>query len=180
MTAPFVRKRPGGYQMWYASGLSWLIEKHGQEPAYKLRNTVSTDGIVWSSASEAVSLFTDSSLGDKEVVSFGRPWVTEHYCEPRLWFSRRKRAFRDGAPGAYRLFHVPLDALGSDSDLAVQPVQFSNQPASDDWDATMQAYAAVVPFQGDLIMFYNGGNFGQHGCGWARLANGVAALRRFG
>jgi hypothetical protein len=72
---------------------------------------------------------------------------------------------------AYRLMSIRLD----ERDVAcgdAEPVLFDNPPAPGDFDGTMQAYACIVSHHDDLIMFYNGDEFGKAGFGWARLPGG--------
>jgi hypothetical protein len=57
-------------------------------------------------------------------------------------------------------------------------VQFENPPVTGDFDSWMQAYACVVPHGEDLVMFYNGNDFGRAGFGWARSPGGRAAKAR--
>lgn len=190
VTAPFVRRNSAGFEIWYSSSSGWLAEESGLEPAYKLCRRISADGIVWNPDTRAVPLFNDPAFDEMAGVSLSRPWITEGGITEGgitegdggacLWFSRRGRAFRGASAEAYRLWHVPLGALGAEADRAARPVRFLNPPAPGDWDDQMQAYGAVVPYRGDLILFYNGNDFGRFGLGWARLPGGTGASRPVG
>jgi hypothetical protein len=165
-TAPTVRRMREGYRMWYVSGTEWRPVHGKMEPFYEIRSTHSSDGFIWDARSQTTIALRAPAAG------YGRPWVAEGNDGLRLWFSRRGEVYRGVGDGAYRLASILADEHGGFSGAA-EPVAYENPPETSDFDSWMQAYACVVPHRDDLIMFYNGDDFGRTGFGWARLAGGA-------
>ena len=162
VSMPFVRRTASGYEMWYTSGTGWYDGGGRLEATYALRRTVSADGVLWSAESEpALAIEGRAPFADT------RPWIARTGGRDELWFSSHGPAFRDGGAEAYRLFHAPLDASGTRAVAPVSEVAFENPPQPGEWDAQMQCYACVVPYEDGLAMFYNGNGFGTTGFGWA-------------
>ncbi|MEA2721914.1 MAG: hypothetical protein QOJ39_3778 [Candidatus Eremiobacteraeota bacterium] len=162
VSTPFVRHTGSAYEMWYGSATGWDASAGRLEAAYAIRRTVSADGVVWSAAT-TLAVPPD----DPRMVGATRPWIARDGERSRVWFSRRGADFRSGGPGAYRLVHAPLADGGTHADGPIERVVFENPPQPGDWDAQMQAYPCVMPLGDDLVMFYNGNEFGRAGLGWA-------------
>ena len=163
---PTVLKTPDGYRMWYVAGTDWRPVNGNLDYFYEIRTTRSLDGMVWDARSEtAVALKAPAEAG------LARPWITEVGSDRRLWFSRRGKSYREPGEGAYRLVFVAVDDQQSFGRPA-EPVRFENPPGAGDFDSWMQAYACVLTYNEDLVMFYNGNDFGRAGFGWARLPGG--------
>jgi hypothetical protein len=167
VSTPCVRPVPGGFRMWHASGTAWQPANGVLEPCYDIKTTRSDDGLFWEPRTEtAVAV-------ESHQQAVTRPWIAAAGGVPRMWYSRRGVAFRMPGPDAYRLMS---DTVGPDgiAQGAAAPVAFINPPQPGDFDDWMQAYACIVPFGDDLIMVYNGNDFGRAGFGWARCPGGAA------
>jgi hypothetical protein len=165
VASPCVRKSPNGFEMWYVSFLEWQAVDGTLEPIYTLRHTRSSDGVIWNLNTELALDFEDSS-----VAGLARPWVTGDGSRRRLWFSSRgAREFRKAGPTAYRL----RCAVGDGRCQETEDLRFENPPLPGDWDSWMQAYGCFSALGDDLIMLYNGDDFGRGGFGYARLAGGA-------
>ncbi len=171
-SAPVVRRNERGYRMWYVGGTEWRQVKGVLDPFYEIRTTHSPDGLIWDARSE-----TAVPQQPAWIAGLGRPWITQQHDGLRLWFSRRGKAYRVAGDDAYRLMSVRVEERGICVGQ-VEPVMFDNRPAAGDFDSWMQAYACVLPYKDDLIMFYNGDDFGRGGFGWARLPGGAAGAAR--
>jgi hypothetical protein len=168
-SAPTVLRTPDGYRMWYVSGTQWRDIDGLLDVFYEIRTTRSDDGLIWDPRSEtAVALRPPLEAG------LGRPWIIDSSDGRRMWLSRRGHSYRGPGDGAYRLVSIAADTRGAFAGPA-EPVQFANPPAAGDFDSWMQAYACIVPHGEDLVMLYNGNDFGRAGFGWARLPGGRAA-----
>lgn len=170
--APFVGRTNCGFELWYVSGLGWS-HRAGElrgEPVYNIRRTHSADGISWRDQGELM-------LGDDRITEnvVARPWVLRTSEAAEVWYSARaSHGFRDGAPGAYRIWHGRMS--GDDRRVEdVSAIAYANPPARGEWDGEMQAYGAVARHGDDFMMLYNGNGFGRTGFGYARLA--VAGAR---
>jgi hypothetical protein len=168
-SAPTVLRTDEGYRMWYVGGTQWRDVDGFPDLFYEIRTTHSDDGKLWDPRSAtAVALRPPLEAG------LGRPWITDGGGGRRLWLSRRGKSYRGPGDGAYHLVSIAADCQGSFAGPA-EPVQFENPPVAGDFDSWMQAYACIVPHGEDLVMFYNGNDFGRAGFGWARLPGGRAA-----
>ena len=169
VTTPCVRPTGDGFEMWYASGVDWRHVDGTLEPFYVLRHTHSADGVIWSLASElALGHVSEQDAG------LARPWVAAQADGRRLWYSRRGAdRFRRPGAASYRLYQATINKDGM-LKASEGPVMFENPPLPSDWDGWMQSYACIQPLGDDLIMLYNGDDFGRGGFGCARLPGGTA------
>lgn len=169
VTMPCVRAAAlGGLDMWYASGVEWRQVAERMEPFYELRHSRSADGGAWDRR-------TRLALGLEGVGDAGltRPWLLDCGGDRRVWYSRRGwRNFREPGKASYRIHQAILGEDGF-SIIGGSPLKFENPPRTGEWDGWMQAYACVHPLGNDLVMLYNGDDFGRAGFGWARLAGGA-------
>jgi hypothetical protein len=166
-SVPTVLRTPDGYRMWYVGGIEWR-ELNGELVLIsEIRTTRSSDGTVWDPQSErAVVPRLPTEVG------LGRPWIMETRNGRRLWISRRGETHRKAGDDAYHLASIAVDEQGSFSGPA-EPLVFENPPGAGDFDSWMQCYACVVPYERDLLMLYNGNDFGREGFGWALLPGGA-------
>lgn len=149
-----------GSHAWYMSGTGWTAGAAGPDPVYGLATATAPDGIHFTRTAPGIA----ASAGRGGLT---RPWAVTLDGTPQLIFAERgTRGFRDGGAQGYRLMQV---ALGPDhAPLGTPlPLLWANPPAPEDWDATMQAYPAVMPLGPGHVLFYNGADFGRHGFGWA-------------
>ena len=166
-STPAVLRTAAGWRMWYTGGTGWREVDGVLDPFYEIRTAASQDGLTWTGSSTAVPT-------QEPWIALTRPSPLAIAGGVRLWFCWRGRGYRDPAFSGegYRLVWIDLDTNG----IAVgQPteVRFENPPASHEFDATAQAYPCIVPYGNDLIMVYNGDDFGARGFGWARLRGGA-------
>ena len=170
MSTPCVRPVADGFEMWYCSAVEWRDVRGRLEPSYELRHTRSDDGVIWS-----LDTILARGLRRECDAGLGRAWVVERVGERTIWYGRRGlHDFRAAGAGAYRMLHASLGEDGrcwDDED----PVLFANPPMPGDWDSWMQAYPCIAPLGNDLIMLYNGNDFGRGGFGRARLIGGAAS-----
>jgi len=166
-SAPMLAQAGDEHRLYYVGGTGWAFDIGAMEPTYGVRLTKSRDGRLFSAESAAVV-----APALCPAVGLGRPWVAPLHGAPRLWFSVRGVQFRAPGPEAYRLVSAPLDGAGLACG-APEPVVFDNPPQPGEFDSWMQAYACVVSHGEDLVMFYNGDDFGATGFGWAVLPGGA-------
>ena len=153
--AAFVLQDQQRFRMWYSGGGDWTTVNNKPMPCYDLRHLESTDGFNWPATGQIVLPVTDD-----DEHGFGRPWVVKTEAGYQLFFSVRKRSL-----GQYRLAYAESpdgihwtradDKLGLD----VSPGQ---------WDGDAIMYSAVIQSGGQIWLFYNGNNFGEHGIGFAQ------------
>jgi hypothetical protein len=166
-SVPTVLKTADGYRMWYVGGTQWR-DVNGETILFNdIRTTHSSDGMLWDVRSEtAIAARLPAEVG------LARPWVMETRKGRRLWISRRGEIHRKGGEGAYHLASFGADEQGVFSDPA-EPLVFEKPANADDFDSWMQCYACVMPYGRDLVMLYNGNDFGRGGFGWALMPGGA-------
>lgn len=147
----------------YNSVREWIRHESQWECVYDLRAAESDDGIHWRPRAEPALALAEGEAG------LARPWVIPDPAGGyRMWFSHRGlHGFRAPGGQGYR-----IQAAHSGDGLLWHrqgaDVQWHPRPAEGEWDDWMQAYSCVIPLGDNLIMFYNGNDFGRAGFGWAR------------
>lgn len=152
VTAPFVLYDQGRWRMWYVSGARWIREAHGLQSHYFVKYAESDDGVSWRRDGRTCL----NLQGDE--TNIARLWVVADGGVYRGWYSvgGGRAGYRIGyAESADGLEWTRLDERAG---IALSP---------DGWDATAQAYPAVVKHDGRWFMFYNGNAFGREGIGLA-------------
>jgi hypothetical protein len=162
VSMPCVWRDAEGFRAVYSTATHWTTVDRVSECHYQLRGAESDDGIHWRPHPTPALALAPGEGG------LGRQWVVASERGQRMWFCRRGlNDFRRPGPDAYR-----LQAAHSDDGRTWQregrDISWSPAPESTDWDGWMQAYPCVTPMGDELIMVYNGNDFGRGGFGWAR------------
>jgi hypothetical protein len=166
VSTPSVWRDGGRFRAVYTTGTQWIRVGPQWECCYRLRGADSDDGLHWRPDAQAALELVDgeAGLGRQSVVRSGHGW--------QMWFCHRGTdRFREAGGQAYRL----QSAHSTDSrhwEREGQDLQWTTVPQPGDWDGWMQAYPCVTPLGDDLIMVYNGDDFGRGGFGWARASRG--------
>jgi hypothetical protein len=144
--------------MWYCSGTDWLKVNDKYEHTYDIKYAHSENGIEWHPRG------TPSVAQRNQSEALTRPFVVQDQSQYHMWFCYRgSQSFRDGSD-AYRIGHAgSADLLEWQRDDATDGLE----PSPAGWDSKMVAYPAVVSLNNQMLMFYNGNNFGAAGFGLA-------------
>lgn len=148
-TAPFVLRDGHAWRMYYVAGVGW---PHKDLPRYHIRSAVSTDGLAWDRRGHVC---VDFAFDGENALA--RPWVVQENGIYRMWFAHKGEAYQLG-------YAESLDGLAWIRDDSFAGIKRSEA----DWDAEMVEYAAVVTFEGQHFMFYNGNGYGRDGFGMAQ------------
>lgn len=148
------------WHMWYSSGTHWIKIKGKYEHTYEIKYAYSDDGITWTQNNE----ITIKQRSIYEAIT--KPTVIKIGDTYHMWFCYRgSDDFRNGRD-SYRIGYA------SSSDLKTW-VRSDNKSGIDvsesGWDSKMLAYPAVAKIKEQIVMFYNGNNFGADGFGYAIL-----------
>ena len=162
VSTPCVWREGDRFRAVYMSATRWIRVGTGWECCYDLRCAESRNGMDWTLRPDAAI----GLVGDE--AGLARPWIIADNSALRMWFCHRGlQRFREAGGETYR-----MQAAYSQDGLAWQRDEadlcWSNPPAPGDWDGWMQAYPCVLPMGDELVMFYNGNDFGRGGFGWAR------------
>ncbi len=161
----FVQHIEGQFHMWYIFGTGWKRYAADQSPdrTYKIGHATSSDGVHWAKE-EARQLIPDR-LGPDE--SQALPTVVRIGTRHHLFFCYRESFdFRRTAGRGYRIGHAWSDDLRHwtrDDDWA----PLHGTPGA--WDSDMQCYPHAFACDGEVVLLYNGNEFGRHGFGAAVL-----------
>jgi hypothetical protein len=156
--SPCILREAAAWHMWYTSGTGWVSVKDVPEPLYVVKYARSEDGITW--RRDNATCISPSTPEEANA----RAAVVREGPRYKMWFCYRgSQDFRDGRDG-YRIGYAEAD----------DPVHWARDDAragircaEEGWDASMQAYPAVVTVGGTKYLFYNGNGFGAAGFGCA-------------
>ncbi len=173
-STPCVRRYGDGYRMWYVSGLPWTLSgPDGRpDPAHGIRLAHSRDGRLW--APDTVRVMEPREPAE---TGLARPWIVPSGAGGQFYYSRRGGGYREGGQTPYHIARVAMDAESGQVTGSPVALEYENPPQPGDFDSWMQAYSCVLPCGDDLIMVYNGNDFGKTGIGWARLPGGATQWR---
>jgi len=159
-TSPCVYYHDGLWHMWYTSGTDWVEIDGKYEHTYDLKYAVSNNGQEWTRTG-------DVALPQRtKYEAITKPSVIRINDSYHMWFCYRgSRDFRKGS-GSYKIGY----AKSHDLKTWIREDDRSGIDVSkNDWDSNMIAYPAVAKFKDDIIMVYNGNDFGANGFGYAIL-----------
>ena len=159
---PYVLREPGGWRMWYASTIRWVVVEGHPEPVYVIKYAESDDGVSWRRDNRTCI----EPLHPEEANA--RPTVVRDADGYRMWFCYRgSRGYRDNPGASYRIGYAEsADGVVWDrkDDLAGIDV------SAEGWDSVMLAYPCVYEHRDTLHLLYNGNGFGTSGIGHAVAA----------
>lgn len=148
----FVLPEPGGFRMWYTSGVRWTAGPGGPKHFYHIKQAESEDGIRWNKAGRVAIDF------DGDEYAIARPWVIRDAEGFRMWYCFRGDAYRIGyaeSPDGTRWTRKDREGgLGT---------------SAEEWENEMVCYPSVFDHGGERYMLYNGNAYGGGGVGLAVL-----------
>ena len=158
-TSPCVLHDHKKWHMWYCSGVNWIKVVNKYEHTYDVKYAHSKDGILWNPTGESSIVQTSS----EEAIT--RPWVLNVNGLKKMWFcTRGSRNFREGSE-AYSIGYAQY----INDTWIRQNQKIKNYETEQNWDSNTMAYPALYFANDNLIMLYNGNNFGKDGFGAAML-----------
>jgi predicted GH43/DUF377 family glycosyl hydrolase len=162
-TSPCVYHHHDFWHMWYTSGTHWLKINGRYEHTYDIKYAFSDNGKEWIRAKKVIL----PQRTKYEAIT--RPGVIKIDDCYHMWFCfRGSRDFRKGAE-SYRIGYATSEDLKEwrrndrNSGIGV---------SATGWDSAMIAYPAVVRIGQNIVMLYNGNDFGAQGFGYAFLGKG--------
>ena len=152
---PFCMYDEGIYKMWYVAGSSWQNIDGKSMPVYDIRYLESNDGIQWGDkGKKCIEITHENEHG------FGRPYVIKHQGIYKMFYSIRIKKI------GYRLGYAEskngIDWIRKDELINLDV-------SANGFDNDMICYSAVLEINNQLVMFYNGNDFGKTGFGYAVL-----------
>lgn len=149
----------GIWRMWYLSCRDWVNHYGIMEPKYDIKYAESKDGIIWY-PHNLVCIPLDSDEGG---ISSARIIKNKNTYE--MWYSvRKEKDYRTNPNNSYRIKKaISSDGLHWTKNKLIE-LDISEESV---WDNSMVCYPFLVENKDNLIMFYNGNNFGETGVGYA-------------
>jgi hypothetical protein len=144
----------GVWRMWYTSGTGWTLEDGRPRHYYHIRYAESHDGLEWKPTGIVCIDYASASEH-----AIARPHVIKEGDRYRMWYSHRGPSYRIG----YAESEDGLRWQRRDEDAGIDVSDFG-------WDAQMIAYPCIFRHEGQLLMLYNGNDYGRTGIGLAVLA----------
>ncbi len=155
-TSPCVIIENGVWRMWYCSWVKWEIEDGKPRPYYHIKYAESRDGINWER--RGVVCIDFKSEDEYAIV---RPCVLKENGIYKMWYCYR------GGTDTYRAGYAESkDGIKwerKDDEVGIDVSESG-------WDSQMICYPCVFDHKGKKYMLYNGGRYGDNGCGLAVLA----------
>lgn len=147
-TAPWVVSHGNGFRIFYVSGHEWV---HRDLPRYNIKTGFSKDGKNWIREGHICIDFRDETEH-----ALARPYVVIEEGLWRMWFSYKSTSYRVGY--AESVDGLKWERLDHRAGIDISPSGF---------DSEMLEYAAVIRYNEQRFMFYNGNNYGFDGIGLA-------------
>lgn len=144
----------GQWRAWYGGGSGFDVDEAKQYPRYNIRHAYSPDGMHLDSQYEVC---IDMEGGEYRV---GRPYVIKHENLYRMFYGAGTK--QEGYRLAYAESADGIKWSRKDEDVGIDV-----SPSG--WDSSMQAYPAVVTYEDQTYLFYNGNDYGREGFGFAVL-----------
>jgi hypothetical protein len=142
-----------GYRMLYTSFEPWVQRSGAAHPRYRIKSARSMNGIDWIRDGKIVVDFAD----EHETV-IGKPMLMQWGDRWKLWYSYRGDSYRIGYAVA-----------GADGGFERLDENVGITVSKEGWDSEMVEYAFVFASGRDVLMAYNGNNYGKTGLGFALL-----------
>lgn len=155
----FVVCDSGVYKIWYLSCIGWEIFDNKPEPIYNIKYAESEDGINWKQTGKvAIELKNDEGgLVSASVIKENGIY--------KMWFGKRKKHdYRTKVSNTYRIGYAEsvdgINWIRKDEQAGIDISETG-------WDSQMISYPYLIKNDRDLLMFYNGNEFGKSGFGYA-------------
>lgn len=154
LTAPWVIVDNDIYRMWYVSGVEWI---HEDLPKYNIKYAESNDGLKWNQTG-IVALDNHN-----EFTAIARPSIIKNEDKYCMWYSAKK------ANTEYEIYYAESkDGINWDYSIdAKEKNCLKINKEKNAWDSKMVEYSYVSKFKNNLLMFYNGNQYGETGIGLA-------------
>ena len=160
--SPYVIVEAGRWRMWYVSAVKWQVCNGEPRHYYHIRYAESHDGISWDRRG---TVCIDFEHPDEYAIA--RPCVLRDGGLYRMWYSWRGVQYRIGY--AESTDGVVWTRMDEQAGIAA---------ADSGWDSQMIEYPFVFAQRGQLLMVYNGNDYGKSGCGFAvNIARPSASAR---
>ena len=146
----------GHYDMWYGSTVTW--DAGNGEMLHVIKHASSSNGETF----QKTSFTVPNEIGRAQ--AFSRPTILKSGVDTwNMWFS-----YRAGNGIPYRIGHA-ISSDGRNWALALDCANLN--VSSEGWDSHMVEYPYVFIHKGEIVMLYNGNEYGQSGFGMAILAS---------
>ena len=145
------------YKMWYVSGEGWIKLKNNETiPRYNIKYAVSKNGLDWKRLG-----ITCIDFKSKFEHAIARPSVIKFKGIYYMWYCYKK------IKEHYKIgFAVSKDGIKwKRYDQYCSTLNNSRK----NWEKQMLAYPHVIQNDNELLMFYNGNEYGKSGIGLAKL-----------
>lgn len=148
-----VFKNKNKWTMYYLSCREWIMGEDKLEPKYDIKLATSINGIDWTPTNQTIIPLEDNEGG---IASF-------QMIDNKAWFSVRGAvSYRKDIKESYK---IKTSTLIEGKWVRDKHIELDVSPNG--WDSEMVAYPYIIKEKNNLIMFYNGNEFGKSGIGVA-------------
>jgi hypothetical protein len=146
-----VFKNKDKWTMYYLSCREWIMGEDKLEPKYDIKLATSINGIDWTPTNQTIIPLEDNEGG---IASF-------QMIDNKAWFSVRGAvSYRKDIKESYK---IKTSTLIEGKWVRDKHIELDVSPNG--WDSEMVAYPYIIKEKNNLIMFYNGNEFGKSGIG---------------
>lgn len=162
ISGPKIRRFNDKWYLFYISGLKWVLDDQKPEPIYRIRMSVSDDGVNFSKMDRNL---IETVLGDDEAqaspdVIYWNGLYHMFFCYRQgTNYRKNKRGYKIG-------YAYSTDLINWTRDDKKAGIKLSEEG---DFDNQSVAYPHVFELGGTLHMLYLGNEVGKFGFGWAKL-----------
>jgi len=150
----------GLWHMWYSSGTNWIKVNDKYEHTYEIKYAYSEDGLNWLQTNETVI----KQRTKFEAIT--KPTVIKLDGIYHMWFCYRGSEDFRGGEDSYRIGYATSEDL---KNWTRDDKNSGIEVSESGWDSKMIAYPEVAKINDQVIMIYNGNDFGADGFGYAIL-----------
>jgi hypothetical protein len=148
-----VFKNKNKWTMYYLSCREWIMGEDKLEPKYDIKLATSINGIDWTPTNQTIIPLEYNEGG---IASF-------QMIDNKAWFSVRGAvSYRKDIKESYK---IKTSTLIEGKWVRDKHIELDVSPNG--WDSEMVAYPYIIKEKNNLIMFYNGNEFGKSGIGVA-------------
>lgn len=144
----------GRWRAWYGGGSEFDVEDGKQYPRYNIRHAYSPDGI---RLADDYEVCIDMEGGEYRV---GRPYVIKQAGVYKMFYGAGTKS--EGYRLTYAESSDGINWIRKHGEIGIDV-------SASGWDSGMQAYPAIVSFEDQTYLFYNGTDYGREGFGYAVL-----------
>ena len=161
LSGPKIRRFNNRWYLFYIAGSKWISDNGKPEPVYKIRMSISYDGINWIKADKNLienRIEENEAQASPDVFFYNNIFHMFFCYRYSLNFRGKEQGYRIGYASSTDLINWTRDDSKAGIDVS-----------ENGWDSEMISYPHIFELDGTVYMLYLGNQVGRYGFGLARL-----------